>query len=112
MVMDRRGLREMGSACDRGWWWTTVVGVGVELPPDVVDQLVSGHMPAPLIRTDFSDDEAWEELLQRARRPYPPDDFQAMLQPLSDERLDGLEGSDLAGSMPASSPSTWPTRAR
>lgn len=84
-------------ACDRGSWWTTVVGVGVEVPPDVVDQLVSGHMPAPLIRVDFSDDEAWEELLQRAGRPYPPDDFQAMLQPLSDERLDGLEGSDLAG---------------
>lgn len=74
-----------------------VVGVGVEVPSDVVGQLVSGEMPAPLIRTDFSDDEAWEELLGRAGRPYPPEDFRAMLQPLSDERLDGLEASDLGG---------------
>lgn len=68
-----------------------------DVPADVVDQLTSGRMPAPLIRTDFSDDDAWDELVRRAGRPYPPEDFRAMLQPVNDERLEGVTASDLAG---------------
>jgi len=44
----------------------------------------------PLIRTDFSDDAAWEGLLKAANTPSP-DGFLANLNVINERRFDGAE---------------------
>lgn len=42
-----------------------------------------------LIRTDFSDDDAWRAVCEEASAPIPGDEFQAYLTCIDDRRLDG-----------------------
>ena len=49
-----------------------------------------------LIRTDFSDDEAWQRLVVDAARPYGADGFMANFAPVSDRTFEGLLAEDLA----------------
>jgi len=49
-----------------------------------------------LIRTDFSDDQAWARLLVDAGRPYSPDGFTASFVPISDRSYEGLRAEELA----------------
>ena len=50
-----------------------------------------------LIRTDFSDDEAWSRLLRDAARPSSPEGFMASFVPISDRAYEGLSADELAG---------------
>ena len=49
-----------------------------------------------LIRTDFSDDDAWETLVAEASAAYGPDQFSAAFVPVSDASFDGMAPADLA----------------
>jgi len=49
---------------------------------------------APLIRTDFSNDAAWEGLLIATRRPSS-EGFLANVQVINDARLDGVSAEQL-----------------
>jgi hypothetical protein len=49
-----------------------------------------------LIRTDFSDDEAWARLVVDAARPSSPDGFTASFVPISDHAYEGLQAEALA----------------
>ena len=49
-----------------------------------------------LIRTDFSDDEAWARLLVDAALPYSADGFTASFVAVSDRAYEGLHAEDLA----------------
>src|SRR5688500_2567037 len=49
-----------------------------------------------LVRTDFSDDDAWETLVAAAGAAYGPDQFSAGFAPISDPSLDGFTPADLA----------------
>jgi hypothetical protein len=42
-----------------------------------------------LLRTDFSDESAWVALCEAIRAPQPPDDFSALVTPVSDPAYDG-----------------------
>ena len=39
---------------------------------------------ALLVRTDFTDDDAWDQVQEQAQREYGPDGFQACIEPVSD----------------------------
>jgi len=39
---------------------------------------------ALLVRTDFTDDGAWDQVQEEAQREYGPDGFQAYTEPVSD----------------------------
>jgi hypothetical protein len=43
-----------------------------------------------LVRTDFTDDAAWEAVVAEATRPYGPESFSASLTPVSDTAFDGM----------------------
>lgn len=49
-----------------------------------------------LVRTDFTDDAAWERLVDDATRPYGPDGFSAYFSCVSDSAFDGMCADDLA----------------
>lgn len=49
-----------------------------------------------LIRTDFSDDDAWARLLVDAARPSSPDGFTASFVPIDDRAYEGLQAEELA----------------
>ena len=49
-----------------------------------------------LVRTDFSDDEAWERLLVDASRPYGPDGFAATFVPINERAYEGMSAAELA----------------
>jgi hypothetical protein len=49
-----------------------------------------------LIRTDFSDDQAWARLLVDAAPPYSPDGLTASFVPISDRSYEGLRAGELA----------------
>ena len=48
-----------------------------------------------LVRTDYTDDAAWEKLVIDANKPYGPDGFSAYFSCISDEAFDGLSAVDL-----------------
>jgi hypothetical protein len=50
-----------------------------------------------LIRTDFSDDDAWATLVAEASAAYGPDEFSADFSAVSDASFHGMTPSDLAG---------------
>lgn len=56
-----------------------------------------------VIRTDFSDDEAWEELCRAIREPQTPYQFQASVEFISDETCSGLTPDAIASVLPAGS---------
>lgn len=49
-----------------------------------------------LIRTDFSDDDAWRSLVADAGKPYGPDGFMATFVPVDDEAFEGLGAEELS----------------
>ena len=49
---------------------------------------------APLIRTDFSNDAAWDDLVRAAQTPSP-DGFQANLQVINDAHFDGASAEQI-----------------
>lgn len=49
-----------------------------------------------LVRTDFSDDAAWEALLTEATKPYGPDGFIAYFAPVDDEAFEGMGAEELS----------------
>ena len=51
---------------------------------------------SPLVRTDFSDDAAWDSLVQAASG-VSPDGFQAILRVVNDPAHDGAQPEQLAG---------------
>jgi hypothetical protein len=53
----------------------------------------------PLIRCDFTDQAAWLRLVELVTSPQG--DFQAYVQAVDDERLDGLSAADAAAAAPA-----------
>lgn len=59
---------------------------------------------APLIRTDFADDAAWESLLQRLREPVGKMEFLANFTPVSEPSFSGAPPKTLLDAVPAGSP--------
>lgn len=53
-------------------------------------------MASPLVRTDFSDEQAWERIVIDASRPSDPDGFTAHLVPIDDRAFEGSGPADLA----------------
>lgn len=51
---------------------------------------------SPLVRTDFTDDDAWDALISQVGAAYDPDLFSAHLAPVSDEWFDGMTPAELA----------------
>ena len=49
-----------------------------------------------LVRTDFSDDEAWKRLLLDVARPHGPDRFTANFVPIDDKTYEGMTAAQLA----------------
>lgn len=49
-----------------------------------------------LVRTDFSDDQAWATLVVDASRPSDPDGFTAHFVPIEERAFEGLWPADLA----------------
>jgi hypothetical protein len=49
-----------------------------------------------LVRTDFSDDDAWNALVAEASAAYGPDQFSAGFVAVSDTSFDGMTPADLA----------------
>ena len=75
--------------CDARWHTgrLTVSSVGRSFDAD------AGSL---LIRTDFSDDEAWEHVVVDASRPSHPGGFTAHFVPVDDPAFEGLGATDLA----------------
>lgn len=48
-----------------------------------------------LIRTDYADDAAWENLVRDAKKPYGSDGFSAYFVCISDGAFDGMSPDDL-----------------
>ena len=48
-----------------------------------------------LVRTDYSDDAAWEKLVIDANKPYGRDGFSAFFSCVSDKAFDGMGADDL-----------------
>jgi hypothetical protein len=53
-----------------------------------------------LVRTDFTSDEAWQEVSLAARAQYE-DDFQAYVEPVSDPAFEGAPWQEVRASVPA-----------
>ncbi len=60
-------------------------------------------MVSLLIRTDFSDDRAWEEVCRAVQEPQTPDEFQASVECISDEACAGLAPEAVAALLPPGS---------
>lgn len=70
------------------------------MPPRLDDDDLDASL---LVRTDFTDDDAWETLVAEASAAYGPDQFSAALVPISDATFDGMTPTDLAQA-PGSAP--------
>jgi hypothetical protein len=55
---------------------------------------------ALLVRTDFSDDGAWDQVREEAQREYGPDGFQACVEPVSDPAWDGATWETVKAAAP------------
>jgi hypothetical protein len=57
---------------------------------------------ALLVRTDFTDDDAWDHVQEEARREYGPDGFQAYIEPVSDPVWGGAAWQTVKAAAPVS----------
>lgn len=60
----------------------------------------------PLVRLDFTDDARWQRLLEAAQQPNP-DDFQAIVQPVSDPALAGMSPHNAIATFGDASPNLF-----
>jgi hypothetical protein len=58
------------------------------------------HMGALLVRTDFTDDDAWDQVRAEATREYGPDGFQANVEPVSDLQWAGATWESVKAAAP------------
>ena len=56
-----------------------------------------------VIRTDFTDDSAWERICQLLQKPQTTYGFQAMVECLSDRSCAGLQPEDVRSVLPSDS---------
>jgi hypothetical protein len=56
---------------------------------------------SPVLRTDFSDNAAWEALCQEIQTPEPEDGFRAYIDFISDPEFDGMSVEQLLARLPA-----------
>lgn len=49
-----------------------------------------------LVRTDFSDNEAWATLIRDAAKPYGPNGFMATFTPIDDRTFEGMGAEGLS----------------
>jgi hypothetical protein len=54
-----------------------------------------------LVRTDFTDDDAWDQVQEEAQREYGPDGFQAYVAPVSDAAWGGAAWETVKAAAPA-----------
>ncbi len=54
-----------------------------------------------LVRTDFTDDDAWNQVRDEATREYGPDGFRAYIEPVSDPEWDGASWEAVKAAAPA-----------
>jgi hypothetical protein len=59
------------------------------------------HIGTLLVRTDFSDDDAWHQVGDEATREYGPDGFRANVEPVSDSRWAGATWLAVKAAAPA-----------
>ena len=57
---------------------------------------------ALLVRTDFTDDRAWDQVQEEAQREYGPDSFQASVEPVSDPAWGGAAWETVKAAAPVS----------
>ena len=55
---------------------------------------------ALLVRTDFTDDHAWDQVQEEAQREYGPDGFQANIEPVSDPAWGGATWETVKAAAP------------
>jgi len=55
---------------------------------------------ALLVRTDFTDDGAWDQVQEEAQREYGPDGFQAYIEPVSDPAWGGTTWETVKAAAP------------
>jgi hypothetical protein len=55
---------------------------------------------ALFVRTDFSDDGAWDQVQEEAQREYGPDGFQAYIEPVSDPAWGGATWESVKAAAP------------
>jgi hypothetical protein len=53
-----------------------------------------------LVRTDFTDDDAWDQVRDEATREYGPDGFRAYVEPVSDPQWAGATWEALKAAAP------------
>jgi hypothetical protein len=58
------------------------------------------HIGALLVRTDFTDDDAWDQVRAEATREYGPDGFQANVEPVSDLQWAGATWESVKAAAP------------
>ena len=58
-------------------------------------------MGALLVRTDFTDDDAWDRVRDEATREYGPDGFRAYVEPVSDPQWTGATWEAVKAAAPA-----------
>lgn len=58
-------------------------------------------MGSLLVRTDFTDDDAWEQVRDEATREYGRDGFRAYVEPVSDPEWDGVAWEAVKAAAPA-----------
>ena len=60
------------------------------------------HTGALLVRTDFTDDDAWNQVREEATRDYGPDGFRAYVEPVSDPQWAGATWESVKAAAPVS----------
>jgi hypothetical protein len=55
---------------------------------------------ALLVRTDFADDRAWDQVQEEAQREYGPDGFRAYIEPVSDPAWSGAAWESVKAAAP------------
>jgi hypothetical protein len=71
----------------------------------VVNAILATMSPLPdrfslLVRTDFTDDDAWDEVCDEATREYGRDGFSANVEPVSDPEWDGASWETVKAAAP------------
>lgn len=66
------------------------------LPSQRMVQEFEADAGSLLVRTDFSDDAAWETLVADATKPYGPDGFMAYFVPVDDRAFEGMSAEELS----------------
>jgi len=61
-------------------------------------------LDSPVLRTDFSDDAAWNEVCVAIETPTPDDGFQAYVEFISDPDFEGISIEQVLGSVSQSGP--------